>query len=78
MGKRKTRVNMKSVLNSPGRGENYPHCNGTFDTCADSKITDPYNPPSQCRNCPMYVESRYHSPARKIEMDDFVRSIFSK
>lgn len=75
----KKRLNKKTkdMLDMRDKAERFPFCAGSFDNCPACSI-DPHKPPERCWKCPLYTESRYYAPQRKIVVDDFMRSVFSK
>lgn len=59
--RRRLRMSMGKFMNTQNMAKigPYPSCPGTMKDCPQA-IEDPHNPPSCCRVCPQYMESKFY------------------
>ena len=56
--RRMLKYSMSDIYKS-AKPSKYPDCINTFQDCP-TEITDPKQPPEQCKNCPQFKESKYY------------------
>ena len=63
---RMRKLKMNIVFNPRIKLRKYPKCAGYMEGCPP-EITNPKEPPEQCRKCPNFIESKYYTELMEAE-----------